>query len=124
MRFVLSGLILLLVFCHIFSLDLSLAPGLSAKNAGLYLAASLIAFRMVVSRQFQMQMREFVIFYLALIAYATATWLVAGLFVQYKGYSLIQNGINLKNQLIDPLIFFLTFLFGARNSKDVTKILK
>lgn len=124
MRFILSGLILLLVICHIFSLDLSLAPGLSAKNAVLYLAASFIAFRLVVNRDFQMEMGEFVAFYLALIAYAAATWLVAGLFIEYKGYSLLKTGIDLKNTLVDPLIFFLTFLFGTRNSEDAIKILK
>jgi hypothetical protein len=124
MRFLLSALILLLVFSHIFSMDLSLAPGLSAKNAVLYVAASLIAFRLIVSRNFQMEMREFVVFYFALIAYAIATWLVAGLFIEYKSYSLLKSGISLKNNLIDPLIFFLTFLFGTRNSEDAIKILK
>jgi len=124
MRFLLSALILLLVFCHIFSLDLSLAPGLSAKNAVLYLAASLIAFRLVVSRNFQMEMREFVVLYGAFVGYAIATWLVAGLFIEYKSYSLLRSGISLKNNLVDPLIFFLTFFFGTRNSEDAIKILK
>ncbi len=124
MRFLLSALILLLVFCHIFSLDLSLAPGLSAKNAALYLAAPFIAFRLVVSRNFQMEMGDFVVVYFAFVAYAIATWLVAGLFIEYKGYSLLKSAINLKNNLVDPLIFFLAFLFGTRNSEDAIKILK
>ena len=124
MRFVLSALILLLVVSNIFSLDLSLAPGLSAKNAVLYVAASLIAFRLVVTRNFQMDMGKFVAVYLAFIAYAIATWLVAGLFIEYKSYSLLQSGILLKSNLIDPLIFFLTFFFGARSSEDAVKILK
>jgi hypothetical protein len=124
MRFLLSALILLLVFCHVFSLDLSLAPGLSAKNAVLYIAASLIAFRLVVSRDFQMEMGKFVGVYLAFIAYAIATWLVAGLFIEYKSYSLLQSGISLKSNLVDPLIFFLAFYFGTRNSEDAVKILK
>jgi hypothetical protein len=124
MRFILSGLILLLVFCNIFSLDLSIAPGLSAKNAVLYIAASFIAFRFVVSRNFQMEMGKFVAFYLVFIAYAIATWLVAGLFIEYKGYSLLKSGLGLKTILVDPLIFFLTFLFGTRNSEDALKILK
>jgi hypothetical protein len=124
MQFILSGLILLLVFGNIFSLDLSIAPGLSAKNAVLYIAASFIAFRLVVSRNFQMEMGKFVAFYLVFIAYAIATWLVAGLFIEYKGYSLLKSGIALKGSLVDPLIFFLTFLFGTRNSEDALKILK
>jgi hypothetical protein len=124
MRFLLSALILLLVICHIFSLDLSLAPGLSAKNAVLYIAASLIAFRLVVSRDFHMEMGKFVSVYLAFITYAIATWLVAGLFIEYKSYSLLQSGISLKSNLVDPLIFFLAFFFGTRNSEDAIKILK
>jgi hypothetical protein len=124
MRFFLSALILLLVFCHIFSLDLSLAPGLSAKNAVLYLAALFITFRLVVTRDFQLEMGKFVVFYLALVAYAIATWLAAGLLLEYKGYSLLKSGISLKNGLIDPLIFFLTFFLGTRNSVDAIKILK
>jgi O-antigen ligase len=124
MRFLLSALVLLLVFCHIFSLDLSLAPGLSAKNALLYIAASIIAFRFVVSGNFKMEMGRFVACYVALITYAIATWLIAGLFVEYKAYTLLASGIVLKNSLVDPLIFFLTFLFGARNSQDAIKILK
>src|SRR5450631_3461592 len=124
MRFLLSALILLLVFCHIFSLDLSLAPGLSAKNAILYIAASLIGFRAVVSRNFRLEMGGFVACYSAFIAYAIATWLVAGLVIEYKNYSILTNGISLKNNLIDPLIYFLTFFLGTRTSEDAIKTLK
>ncbi len=124
MRFLLSALILMLVFCNIFSLELSLAPGLSAKNAVLYIAASFIAFRLVVSRNFHLEMGQFVAVFISLVAYAVATWLVAGLFIEYKGYSLLNSGILLKSDLVDPLIFFLTFLFGTRNSKDAIKVLK
>jgi O-antigen ligase len=124
MRFLLSALILLLVFSHIFAWDLSLAPGLSAKNAVLYVAASIICFRLVVSGNLRMEMGGFITCYAALIAYAIATWLIAGLFIEYKGYTLMAAGIMLKNSLVDPLIFFLTFLFGLRNSADAIKLLK
>jgi hypothetical protein len=124
MRFILSGLILMLVFSNIFTLDLALAPGLSAKNAVLYIAASFIAFRFVVSRNFRMEMGQFIAVSLALLAYAIATWLVAGLFIEYKGYSLLKSGIDLKSNLLDPLVFFLTFLYGTRNSEDAVKIIK
>ncbi len=124
MRFLLSALILLLVFCHIFSLELSLAPGLSAKNATLYIAASFIAFRLVVTRNFRLEMGQFIAVFLSFVAYAIATWLVAGLFIEYKGYSLLKSGITLKGNLVDPLIFFLTYLYGTRNSEDALKLLK
>jgi O-antigen ligase len=124
MRYLLSGIILLLVFCHIFSLDLSLAPGLSAKNAVLYIAASIIGFRLVVSGSLKMEMGGFIVCYFVLIAYAIATWLVAGMFIEYKSYTLMAAGIALKNTLVDPLIFFLTFMVGVRNSAEAIKILK
>jgi hypothetical protein len=124
MRFILSGLMLMLVFTNIFSADLAVAPGLSAKNAVLYIAASFIAFRFVVSRNFRMEMGQFIAVFLAFQAYAIATWLVAGLFIEYQGYSLLKSGIDLKSNLVDPLVFFLTFLYGTRNSADAIKIIK
>jgi len=124
MRLILSAFILLLVFSHIFSWDLSLAPGLSAKNAVLYIAMSIIGFRLIVSGNLKMEMSGFVGCYAALIAYAIATWLIAGLFIEYKGYAMLATGITLKNSLVDPLIFFLTFLFGVRNSDDAIKLVK
>src|SRR5476651_1642891 len=105
MRIVLSLLVLMLMGSSIFSVDLSLAPGLSVKNAMLYMAMVFMASRFVVGGNFKMQMGKFTGCYLALIGYAIATWLVAGLVVQYKSYTLVEAGISLKNFLIDPLIF-------------------
>jgi len=124
MRFVLSGLILLLVFCHIFSWDLSLAPGLSAKNAALYIAVSIIGFRMVATGSFKMETGGFITCNAALIAYSIASWLIAGLFIEYKSYTLLGTGITLKSTLVDPMLFCLVFLFGVRNSSDAIKVLK
>ncbi len=124
MRFLLSALILILAGSNILSLDLSLAPGLSVKNALLYIGASLIVFRFIVTGKFRLEMGGFVACYVALIVYAVATWLVAGIFVEYKSYSLLKSGISLKNNLVDPLIFFLTFLYGTRDSKDALEVLK
>lgn len=124
MRILLSILILLLVVGHIFSLDMGLAPGLSVKNGILYIATAFIVFRAVVSGNFQMEMGNFIACYLALIGYATLTWLIIGLFVHYKSYNMLLSGITLKNTLVDPLIFFMTFLFGIRTSEDAIKISK
>ena len=123
MRILLSILILTLAVGHLFSLDMGLGPGLSVKNAILYLAAIFITFRIVLSRDFKMEMGQFVGFYLALIVYATITWIVVGLFINYKGYNMLASGILLKSMLVDPLIFFLTFLFGIRTTEDAFKIL-
>jgi O-antigen ligase len=124
MRFLLSALILILAGSNILSMDLSLAPGLSVKNAMLYIGASLIVFRFIVTGKFRVEMGGFIACYVALIVYAIGAWLVAGIFVEYKGYSLLKSGISLKNNLVDPLIFFLTFLYGTRDSNDALKVLK
>ncbi len=124
MRILLSILILTLVVGHIFALDMGLGPGLSVKNAILYMGAVFIAFRIVLSRDFKMEMGRFVGCYLGLIVYAMVTWMAVGLFINYKGYNMTASGIALKNVLIDPLIFFLTFLFGIRTTEDAFKILK
>ncbi len=124
MRLLLTVLIMVFVISNIFSLELSLGPGLSAKNALLYMAASLIAFRIVLTGKFKLEMGSLIGVYIAFIGYAIATWLVAGLFIEYKSYSLLKSGILLKNNMIDPLIYFLTFLYGTRDSKDALKLLK
>jgi hypothetical protein len=123
MRILLSILILTLVIGHMFTLDMGLGPGLSVKNAVLYVAAVFITFRIVLGGNFKLEMGQFVACYLALIVYATVTWIVVGLFINYKGYNMLASGILLKNVLIDPLIFFLTFLFGIRTTEDAFKIL-
>lgn len=124
MRILLSLFILTLVVGNILTLDMSLAPGLSVKNGILYVATVLLAFRLVLNREFKMEMRGFIACYLALIGYAMFTWLLVGLFIQYKSYDMLQSGITLKNSLVDPLIFFVTFLFGIRTTEDALKILK
>jgi hypothetical protein len=124
MRILLSILISILVIGHMFTLDMGLGPGLSVKNAILYLAALSITFRIVLGGNFKMEMGQFVGCYMALIGYAMLTWIVIGLFINYKSYNMLASGIALKNVLIDPLIFFLTFLFGIRTTEDAFKVLK
>jgi O-antigen ligase len=103
---------------------MGLAPGLSVKNGILYIATVFIVFRAVVSGDFKMEMGSFLASYAALIGYAILTWVIVGLFVHYKGYNMLLSGITLKNTLVDPLIFFMTFLFGIRTSQDAIKISK
>jgi O-antigen ligase len=58
------------------------------------------------------------------IGYATVTWLVAALLIQYPYYDLVASGIKLKTGLIDHYIFFLVFLFGVRTTEDALKVIK
>jgi len=106
------------------NMDLSLAPGLSAKNLMIYLIAVLLALRMVMSRASVMVAGQMQGAFIVQIGYAIVTWLIAALLIQYPHYDLIDSGIKLKSGLIDHYIFFLVFLFGVQTTDDAMKVIK
>jgi O-antigen ligase len=106
------------------AIDLSVLPGLSAKNLIIYMLAVLIALRMVVSRQSIMAMGQMQGAFIVLILYAFITLLVSALIIEYPGYDLMGAAIKLKSGLVDHYIFFLVFLFGTRTAEDAVKVIK
>lgn len=104
--------------------ELTLIPGLSVKNILVYMLGTLIALRMVVTRQSIMVATPMQGAFLVLILYATITWLVAALVIDYPRYDMYFSAIRLKNGLIDHLIFFLVFLFGVRDADEGIKVIK
>jgi len=104
--------------------DLTIATGLSAKNLVIYLLAVFIGLRMVVVRSSLVSAGGLQTAWMVLIAYAIFTWLIAGLVIEYQGYSVISSGIRLKTGLFDPFTFFLVFLFGVRTADDGVKVVK
>src|SRR5882672_728352 len=106
------------------NLELSLAPGLSAKNLLIYLIAVLLALRMVVGRGTIMVAGQLQAAFIIQIGYAVMTLLVAGLIIQYPHYDLVESAIKLKSGLIDHYIFFLVCLFGVQTSEDAMKVIK
>src|ERR1700728_4490915 len=125
------GYLLLLVVAtfataDILNVGLSLAPGLSAKNAAIYLVGLCLAFRIVARGGYKLQLPYVHMWFAILISYAIVTWLVAGLIIHYQSYELIGAGIGLKNELIDYIIVFELFFYGAQTIRDgilVTKAL-
>jgi O-antigen ligase len=104
--------------------ELTLVPGLSVKNIIIYMVATLIALRMVIARQSIMAAGQMQGAFLVLILYATITWLVAGLIIEYPRYDMFESAIRLKNGLVDHYIFFLAFLFGVRNTEEAMTVIK
>jgi len=104
--------------------DLSLLPGVSAKNLIIYLIAVILALRMVVGRHSVADMGQMQGAFIMLIGYAIVTWLVAALIVGYEHYDFIASAIRLKSGLIDYYIFFLVFLFGVQTTGDAMKVIK
>lgn len=110
---ILIGLMLAIeMYCDVFQLEASIAPGLSVKNGMLYLLAAVIAFRIVASRNFRFELPRLQSAFLLLIAYAIVTWLIAWKIIQYDNYPGIDNGILLKGTLADFYIFFIVCLYG------------
>jgi len=106
------------------NMDLSLMPGVSAKNFIIYLIAMVLALRMVVSRGSIMAAGQMQGAFIVQIGYAIVTWLVAAMLIQYPYYDMVASGIKLKTGLIDHYIFFLVFLFGVQTSEDALKVIK
>jgi O-antigen ligase len=124
MRYLLAGLLLFLMAAEVFSWDVSMGPGLSIKNAVLYLIAMFLIFRIAVSRGERLDAGPIHLGFVILIAYALVTWLTAGLIIEYPGYDLIASGIRLKSELIDHFIFFLVFYYGVTSRRDALTVLQ
>ena len=106
------------------NLELSLFPGLSAKNLLIYLVAVLLALRLVMGRGSILVARQQQGAFIVQIGYALVTLMVGTLIVDYPRYDFMNSFINLKGTLIDQYIFFLVFLFGVRTADDAVKVIK
>jgi O-antigen ligase len=122
MRYLLAGLLLFLMAAEVFSWDVSMGPGLSIKNAILYLIAMFLLFRIAVARGARLEAGPVHVCFVILITYALVTWLTAGLIIEYPGYDLIDSAIRLKSELIDHFIFFLVFYYGVTSKRDATTV--
>lgn len=117
---VLVGLLVALTMSiDVFRLDLSMGPGLSAKNAALYLTLCILAAQYVVRRDGRFEMRALQIVFTLLILYAIFTWGLASTLLKYDHYPVLENALQLKASLADFLIFFAVCFYALRNERDV-----
>jgi O-antigen ligase len=123
MRFMLAALIALVVTQDIFDLPLSLAPGLSAKNALLYALAAALAFKTAV-QGFRLELRAVHVCFAVLIGYAAVSLLAARWVIDYPRYDVVGSAINLKSGLVDQAIFFLVFFYGLRETANAAATLR
>lgn len=123
MKVLLSILVLVLIVLQTLSIDASLAPGLSVKNALLYLAAVSIVVRLVFSGRVKPDMVGLQACFLFLIAYATVSWLIALLAIKYPNYEFLDSAIALKGSLYDYAIFFVVFFYGLQTLEDSLAVL-
>jgi O-antigen ligase len=123
MRYLLALLIVFLTTMDVLGSSLSFAPGLSVKNAILYVILLALAARFVVQGGLRLELPQVHLWFGILIAYATLSWLVAGLILQYKDYTLLSSGIDLKSLLLDNALVFALYLYGPRTLGDAKFVL-
>lgn len=123
MRISLSIVIAFFVVQDVFDLSLSLGPGLSAKNAILYVLAATLAFKMTLQRSYAFDLRALHVCFAILIAYSMISMLFAAFVIEYPRYKLISSGIRLKTLWIDRAVFFLVFFYGLRKSVNAQSVL-
>jgi O-antigen ligase len=124
MRYLLALFIFFLTTVDVFGWTLSLAPGLSIKNAILYVILLTLSARFVVRGGMRWDLPQLHLWFGVLIAYATLSWLVAGMVIQYTGYNFLSSGINLKVALFDNAIIFMLYLYGTQTFRDAMFLLK
>jgi O-antigen ligase len=124
MRYVLALLFILLIAGDVFGWNQSLAPGLSVKNAMIYIAGLMLAARLVLSRTTSLEFPRILIWMGVLVGYAMFTWLAVGFVIHYKSYKIISAGIDLKAMLIDYFVVFALCLYGIQTLADVKFVIK
>lgn len=105
-------------------LNLSLAPGLSIKNAFLYLIFVGIAIETALKRNRRFELLPVIIPYSLCFFYAVFTLVVILLLINYPGYRPLQSAISLKAEFADNILIFLVVFFGVLVAKDALWLAK
>ena len=124
MRLLYVLLISTLALSDIFSVGMSLAPGLSVKNALLYPLALGLMFRMALTGRFRMRLPIVNVAFILWITYAVLTWVVCVTMIHYPGYDARNAGIELKSELFDSVLFFFVYFYGMESESDFHLIAK
>ena len=124
MRILLFLLFFLMLAADTLGLDLSLAPGLSVKNAFLYLIVAGIATETALKRNRRMELLSVIVPYALCFFYAVFTVVVIVLLIDYSGYRLLRSIISLKGGMADNLLVLLVFFYGVLTPKDALSLIK
>lgn len=104
---------------------LSLAPGLSVKNAYLYVILLILIIEAAMRKgEGQIELKNVHIPFIALLSYATLSWFVLSLLQVYPAYGMYEYLIALKSGLIDHYLVFLVFFYGVRSTRDALWVVK
>lgn len=117
-RYALLLLFFIMLTAPALGLEVSVAPGLSVKNALLYAVVAAIAAEWAIVRNRRFETFSVIVPFATLVGYGFITWLVVVLLVDYQGYDPLETFIAFKSQFADHLIIFLAFFYGITRVKD------
>jgi hypothetical protein len=123
MRWLFLALIGAFVIADVFGLGLSIATGLSVKNALLYAIGFALLFRIALQGGIRLELPSIHIAFVLLIGYATLSWVVAVAAIHYPGYHMLDGLITLKTRMIDPALMLVAAFYGIRNLEEARWVL-
>ena len=123
MRWMLVGLIALLIATDFTGINPGLGPGLSVKNAMLYMAVMVLAFRMALTGGFRLRMPGMHLAWVAWVGYALLTWLAVSLVLKYHTYEPLASAMALKSELIDCALYCFVAFYIVQTEDDFRFVL-
>ena len=124
MRYLLIALVLFLTLSAVFGFDPGPLPGVKIKNGLLYLIVLGLMLRMTLDRSYRIQLPGVQIIFGIMIGYALLTYAAIVMVIEYPRYNALFAAFQLKNQLVDYMLFFLVFFYGLRSNEDALTVLK
>jgi O-antigen ligase len=123
MRWMFVLLVTLLITSDFLGHNPGLGPGLSVKNAMLYVIALALMFRMALSGNFKLRLPGLHMAWGMWIGYAILTFFTAWLVIHYRNYDAVQSAIALKSDIIDSAIFCFVVFYGVQDEKDFRTVM-
>ena len=123
MRWMFVLLVTLLIASDFLGHNPGLGPGLSVKNAMLYVIAMALMFRMALSGNFKLRLPGLHMAWGMWIGYAILTFFTAWLVIHYRSYDAVQSAIALKSDIIDSAIFCFVIFHGVQDERDFRTVM-
>jgi hypothetical protein len=125
MRWLFILLITVLAAADILGNDMSLGPGLSPKNAVLYVIALAMFFRLALSgNQSRQRLPMLQTAFTVWLVYATLSYATCCFIVHWTAYDVKEAGMLLKSQLYDMALFCFTIFYAVQSETDFKVLLK
>ena len=123
-RILLSLLLVLLLTETTFGWEFSLGPGLSLKNALLYVILGVFTIEAAIYHNLRFQSRSVLTPFGLYVVYGCFSYFIAAFVVHPNYYQIVTAGIMVKGRLLDYFIIFLLFFYGTNSSESTLKLVR